>query len=300
MGKVIFVNGTARCGSTMVDLILGNDPQGFSMGEVCSWFRPTRTHHFDIKCGCGVYPCAVWDELRGAREDEIYDRVFQANPVSFAVDSSKRLTWVIDQNLRLRADGRHEIVNIFLYKDPVSLHYSLWKRGVHDLSRTSGAYQYYRRAIDAGIPFVSVNYDWLIEDMSSRLPSICDVVGVDYQPEKERFWEGRHHHLFGSFGPRRQLRAANPSIYREEFHPEYSAIVERLEASFRSDAKLQSVLRELRRRDVREDSRRPVAQSSGVRRPLFYYRQRLQELRSRFFPEHYLDREASAIHEWNV
>ena len=75
MGKVIFVNGTARCGSTMVDLIMGNDPGGFSLGEVCSWYRPTRTHHFDIKCGCGVYPCPMWQRLRETSERDLYDEL---------------------------------------------------------------------------------------------------------------------------------------------------------------------------------------------------------------------------------
>jgi hypothetical protein len=59
MKKLINIYGTARSGSTMLDLILGNDPKGFSLGEVANWFYPWRTHHFDIKCGCGIYPCPV-------------------------------------------------------------------------------------------------------------------------------------------------------------------------------------------------------------------------------------------------
>jgi len=300
MGKVIFVNGTARCGSTMVDLIMGNDPGGFSLGEVCSWYRPTRTHHFDIKCGCGVYPCPMWQRLRETSERDLYDELLGQRDLDFVVDSSKRLTWVIDQNLRLHAQGRHEVYNLFLYKAPASLHYSRWKRGIRSLSGTAGAYQYYARAVAAGIPFVSVNYDWLVENMDEGLSAICRWVGIDFFSGKERFWEKTHHHLFGSFGPRRQLFAKSPRIYRESFAEDYCAAVDDLQMQLERNERLQAVLRELAHRDIRNRRIEGFSRASTVRRPWFYYRQRAEEWKRRFFPEPYLDREASTIQEWSI
>ncbi len=45
MKKVIFITGTGRSGSTLLDMMLGNDPKGISLGEVVALFRPYRPHH---------------------------------------------------------------------------------------------------------------------------------------------------------------------------------------------------------------------------------------------------------------
>ena len=45
--KIIFIGGTARSGSTLLDLIITNDPRAMSLGEINALFWPTRKHHFD-------------------------------------------------------------------------------------------------------------------------------------------------------------------------------------------------------------------------------------------------------------
>jgi hypothetical protein len=298
--KVIFVNGTARCGSTMVDLILGNDVLGFSLGEVASWFRPWRTHHFDIKCGCGVYPCPVWEKLRYVPESELYGAVARSQNVEFVVDSSKSLTWVIDQNLRLASSNEFEVFNIFLYKDPVALHHSHWKRGAGDTASTARHYGYYSNALDAQIPFVTVNYDWFVRNMDEGLALLCQRLDVPYFEGKERFWQKSHHHLFGSFGPRMQMFTENPRIYVEEFGAEYESLIPGLQREFQAIQDLQRILSEMQARDLREYSASEGVKKSRVRRPLFYFRQRWRERKMRFFPQPWPDREASAIQEWRI
>lgn len=300
MKRVVFVNGTARCGSTLVDLILGNDPRGFSLGEVSSWFRPWRTTHFDIKCGCGIYPCPVWEELKEADERDLYSTLLGRPDVDFVVDSSKRLTWIIDQNIRLMSEGRYRVFNLFLYKDPVSLHHSRWKRGDTDVRRTAREYHYYERAIEARVPFVSMNYDWLISHLDVGVRRVCDLFGLGHRDGRERFWEKQHHHLWGSFGPRKQLFAENPSIYREEFGEDYRRLIPEYERVFGGDRDLQRVLEILRARDVQNLETYPALERSRVRRPLFYYRQRWRDFRLRLSPQWMLDKEASTIQEWRV
>ena len=45
MKQVIFVGSTSYSGSTFFDMTLGNDPTGFSCGEVYAFFHPFRPHH---------------------------------------------------------------------------------------------------------------------------------------------------------------------------------------------------------------------------------------------------------------
>jgi len=297
MKRVIFTNGTARCGSTLVDLILGNDPRGFSLGEVSSWFRPWRTTHFDIKCGCGVYPCPVWHELKKVGEEDLYSEILDRLDVDFVVDSSKRLTWVIDQNIRLMSAGRHQVFNLFLYKDPVSLHYSHWKRGHTDVARTTREYHYYDRAISARLPFVAVNYDWLVSNMDDSVRRLCGLLGIPHWEGKHCFWKKQHHHLWGSFGPRKQLFEKNPSNYREGFSDEYRRLIPGYEKMFGEDPDLQGTLKFLQDRDIRNLGQYPEHGRLGVRRPVFYYRQRIRDFRLRLFPQWAADREAATIRD---
>ena len=45
--QVIFITGTSYSASTLLDMILSNDKNGFSLGEVNAFFRPYRKHHIE-------------------------------------------------------------------------------------------------------------------------------------------------------------------------------------------------------------------------------------------------------------
>ena len=298
---VLFVGGTARCGSTLFDLLLGHDPRGFSLGEVVSWYRPWRTHHFDIKCGCGVYPCPVWEVLAPTPENRLYDRIFETQDVDFIVDSSKSLTWIIDQNRRLSRRSDVRVLNLFLYKQPVSLYYSFFKRGQRDIRTVAGYYDYYASAMRARVPLVSLNYDEFIQDPPAALRRVCEWADLEYYEGKLKFWEGVHHHLWGSFGPRRQLHEAKArEIYVEPYSDEYQDLLPVVERQFEGNAKLRRTLQDLASKDLLKAKPAPAVDRRGVRRLPFYYRIRWREIRRRFFPQHYLDKEASLIREWRV
>jgi len=151
MKKVINIYGTARSGSTMLDLILGNDPKGFSVGEVVNWFYPWRTHHFDIKCGCGVYPCPVWEKIKNFKANEFHEKVLDNLNLNFIVDSSKNLPWVVDSNVRAIKKRKFTAYNILIFKDPVSLYYSFWKRGDKSFSNLFRAYKDYEIFLNSNL-----------------------------------------------------------------------------------------------------------------------------------------------------
>lgn len=301
--RVIFVCGSARSGSTLVDLVLGNDPRGFSLGEIASWFRPTRTHHFDLKCGCGVYPCPVWEPLMKVREAEFYPALFAQLDVDFVVDSSKRLPWVIDQNLRLRRHEGFAVDNLFLYKRPIALAHSHFKRGEDPIANVKRAFTYYEQALAARLPMATLDYDALVRDPGAVLPQVCAWLGIAMDPTKMEFWRKTHHHVFGSFGPRAQLLGGAPrSIYVETFTPEFEAVRADLERRLAADPWLSRVMGALEERDVLRlaERGRERPDCASIRRPRFYWEQKLRDLRARCWPKHHLDREASMIREWRV
>lgn len=298
--KVILIGGVARTGSTLTDLILGNDPHGFSLGEVNRLHRPVRTHHFDVKCACGVYPCPVWEDLRHEPEAKLYDAVFERHDTDLVVDSSKSLAWIIDRNRDLAGRDDVEVENVFLYKTPVALFHSYWKRGDTDPTVHARRYRYYESAATAKIPFRTINYDWMVRDLDVSLPLICERLGLPWREGRERFWEKTQHHLWGSFGPREQLLADRErTIYVEDFGPDFESRRGEYERIFAADPDLRNRFEELERRDLRSEAS-ARRRSGSPRRTRAYWEERLRELRARWDPAPYLDREASLIRDWRV
>lgn len=299
MKKIIFVCGCARTGSTVLDLMLGNHPDGFSLGEVDCYYRPWRTHHFDIKCGCGVYPCPEWEVMRHGSERELYDRVFEHTGADFVVDSSKTLSWIVDQIRWNRGRPDREIQTIFVYKDPVALSYSHWKRGKEDLDYVVREYEYYERARAARISMATIAHKDIVRDAEGALARICGQFGLPVSEGRSAFWRTTHHHLFGSFVTRVQLHEDDPKIYREEFDPAFVADEERIRSQLESSSRVGETLAWLEEMQV-DGRRREVPDHADVRRTKDYMRERMIRARFRLRPQIHPDRESSMIREWNV
>ena len=112
----------------MLDLMLGSGTRAFSCGEVFAWFRPFEPRHFSPECACGCVPCPVWDELSDLTEERFHAGVIDRLGMQIVVDSSKSLDWVSDANAWARASGLR-VENVLIWKDPLSLGFSFWKRG---------------------------------------------------------------------------------------------------------------------------------------------------------------------------
>ena len=175
INKIINICGTARSGSTMVDLMLGNDPRAFSFGEVHAWFvhfEPTTTKLF-VQCGKNNCP---WEKLKTLKEHEFHHKCFELLDVNILVDSSKNMPWVIDSNIRARQNGIE--VHNTLFKEPVSFYYSFWKRGVSiEHAKKQEFVKYYKRFFQSNIPFIAVNCNKLVADQATILERLCEVLG---------------------------------------------------------------------------------------------------------------------------
>ena len=94
--RLVMVLGASHSGTTMLDLMLGNNDATFSTGEVWAAFHPWRKHHFDPTCGCGEKPCAIWEQLLSLPEADFHHAAATQNDMHNVVDSSKDLSWIID------------------------------------------------------------------------------------------------------------------------------------------------------------------------------------------------------------
>ncbi len=212
--KVVFVGGTSFSGSTMLDMMLANDPQGFSCGEIVNLFHPTRPHHVNPWCGCGSYGCAVWRQIYEAGPRGFYTKISEVLPdVSFIVDSSKNTCWIKQQEKVARAHGL-DVSHALIWKSPENLAKSYAKRG--RLATFESAFINYHRLYTSRISsWAGVQYEQLV-DNPSVLGDLCDRLGIPMYPSKHEFWGKCHHTLFGN-------NSAKVSLFQGE-HPRFQII----------------------------------------------------------------------------
>lgn len=265
----------------MVDLMIGNDERAFSLGEIHAWFRPFRSHHFNIICSCGREDCP-WRLLKTLKEREFYKRCFEILDVDVLVDSSKNLPWVIDNNIQSINDGI-AVYNILLYKDPVSFLYSFWKRGIPmEKARDLEFIRYYERFFTTNLSYIPLNYNRLIAEPEATLKQLCDILNIPYFEGKERFWKKQHHHVFGSMGTRRQVGNKNAGIQRNEGYPqEFMSFIPGIEAENLKSEALQNVLSKLKANEMRE-VRSTIRR---IRKPAWYYLSKMKQKVKQRFPE---------------
>ncbi|MBA4318319.1 MAG: hypothetical protein C0412_07955 [Flavobacterium sp.] len=283
MKTLINVCGTARSGSTLLDLILGNDRKGFSLGELYAWFRPFRTHHFQIKCSCDGSNCP-WDKLKKLKEESFYENAFRTLNVDFLVDSSKDIPWVVDNNLLSRKNNI-KVFNILLYKDPISFFYSFWKRGVSiQKAREAEFKKYYNRFFQTRLPFVSLNYNNFVANPEHTIQKLCALLGIPYFKDKTNFWEKQHHHVFGSMGTRKQTEEKASKIMSKEDYPlDYQKIIPQIKEETRNDLLFCNILEKLNYYDL--CSHDEIEKSGEIKKPYWYFILKNKQKIKKHFPE---------------
>jgi hypothetical protein len=211
---VVFVGGTARSGSTVLDLMLGGTPDRFSCGEVAAWFRPWRPYHLDLACRCGERPCPVWIELADLRARSFHCGAAERLGVEVVVDSSKSLSWISDSR-RWIARCAPDPVVVLVWKEPRDLAHSFYRRSPNDdavLTALRNFVGYYSMAMSLPIKTVAVRNDALRNHPANTVRSLSETLGIAYDDGQERFWERTHHHLFGSDSATTQVRSGTQEV----------------------------------------------------------------------------------------
>lgn len=214
MKTVIFVGGTSYSGSTFFDMILANDPRGFSCGEIHALFHPYRPHHDDPECGCGNTDCDIWRHAHAAGEEHVYEYLFERFAyLEFLVDSSKNPFWIERQTQRLRHRGM-AVRNILIWKTPEEMFHSCRKRGIAlDWSRK---WINYHRLYWSLIPdFRAYAYSDLAKNPES-VEAVCKYLGIEYFAGKESYWEKEHHTVFGNTSAKIHTRTHSDRQYERD------------------------------------------------------------------------------------
>lgn len=290
MDSIVTICGMSRSGSTMLDLILGNSPDAFSCGEVYAWFRPHRKHHFKIDCSCGEDPCLVWEKIKNVEEHRFHKFVIQELGVHFVIDSSKDLCWMVDTQT-WGEKSNLTVHNLLIWKEPIDLVYSFWKRGQSFSCWKKSFVSYYGKFFQMDIPFRAVKYNAIVEDPSGTTKEICNTIGMPYSLGKEKFWKKEHHCLFGSGGIKQQLERGNSVITgKHEFPESFLTYFNRIHNEIVNDEEVQRIITTLQKHDINErDTSNETEQKYGMKHlyPLWYYGKKIQFKIRRVFPESY-------------
>ena len=234
--KVVCLMGTGHCGSTLLDLIIGSHSDVFSLGEFHAIYRTMQNlqGHSPRICVVCQGECEFWNKqaslpvlniyysrktklnaLAGKLARYVYNPyhfIFKWSQKPVVVDSSKNPWWFRSQFTPAYArkdieqyliyvcrDGR-AVVNSYLRKYPekgvVAITES-WKKQVLSMNRFYDQFPDDKK--------MKVYYEALALNPEQTIRSVCDCIGVEYEPQMLRYWEHEHHHIFGNAGTNRMI-----------------------------------------------------------------------------------------------
>lgn len=251
--KVIFVGGSAYSGSTYLDMMLANSPEGFSCGEVNALFFPYRSHHLDPQCGCNNANCGLWKTLRAVDPDRLYEKIFDLLPkVRFIVDSSKDPLWIYDRSRHLKKLGVC-VENVLIWKTLKEYYQSCAKRG-EDAGWKRRWANYHRFYFSMVSDWFAVKYTD-VATSDDILSLLCDRIAIPYFEGKRNYWEKEHHILFGNTSAKIHLYSEETDrykLYKEERDARLNTwatsngILDRAKALFEGERYLNRIERVLR------------------------------------------------------
>jgi len=194
MKRLIFIGGTARSGSTLLGLILSNDPKVMSLGEISSLFIPTRIHHFTeierIK-----NDSLIWAEILAGGKKNLYPNLIRHFPeIDIFIDSSKDPFWF--KYHQIYKENTYSIYNLLIYKTPEELARSYMKRGQKD-QWIIKYIRYHRKYFALIDDFTSISYKDLVCN-DGYLKKLCDILDLLFFENKYKYWEKSHITFFGS------------------------------------------------------------------------------------------------------
>lgn len=194
MKKIVFIGGTSRSGSTLLDLIIANDPKGMSLGEIQSIFRPTKRHHF--KELNRLREDEKWKKILDGGKKNLYPNLIAHFPdIDLFVDSSKDPFWIKYQ-MKMNNENKMSLNNVLIYKTPAELANSFIKRGKEQ--KWANTYEkYHRKYLSLIDDFVSIGYRDLIENDIS-LEKLCNYIDIDFSIDKKEYWKKNYNTFFGS------------------------------------------------------------------------------------------------------
>lgn len=192
--KVIFIGGTSRSGSTLLDKIISNDPKAMSLGEIHALIEPTRVHHFKLRKE--IKSDEKWNKILEGGKKHLYKNLINYFPeVNYFIDSSKDPFW-FQYHTKLLIKNNVDVKNVLIFKTINELADSFVKRNI--LYDWAPFYQNYHKKYFSVIKFFYlVSYKDLIND-DVVLENLCRYIGMSYFEDKKKYWFNDRLTFFGS------------------------------------------------------------------------------------------------------
>ncbi|MEO1033797.1 MAG: hypothetical protein AAFX55_20610 [Bacteroidota bacterium] len=131
--KVIFVAGSSYSGSTILNLILGNDEKRNALGEIRALFCPKKAHHHKKIDELRKDP--KWERIFDGGLKNLYSNLFTEYPeIDVWIDSSKDPIWISEQIQNLKKSNIPSNV-VLIYKTPLKFAQSALKRNQQQWER---------------------------------------------------------------------------------------------------------------------------------------------------------------------
>jgi len=194
--KVIFIGSPAFSGSTMLDMMLANDPRGMSMGEIVRLMHPHREHYLEEKVQLAK-ASKTWQKILKDGAAQLYKNLFETHPeISFFVDSSKDAFWIQQQAAAVESLG-YETSHVLIYKEPADIAQSFTKRNRGDDWERNWK-NYYRLYFSLIKDPVVISYKNLTSRPQESLRMVCEKINLPFFEGKHEFWNKEHYTFFGN------------------------------------------------------------------------------------------------------
>ena len=180
---VINIGGCIRSGTTLLNLVLGNQDNVLALGEIKAFFQPNRKQHlFDRK---NLIASDVrWQKIYDGGLENFYDNLFQYfKEYDVFIDSSKDPLWYSRMEA---ANPQVSFKSVLIYKHPKDIVRSLQKRGVSNYKKLVKNYYGDYFQIYQGTFFVLSLYELLQDD--SVLKALCEYTGLEYREDRRSYW----------------------------------------------------------------------------------------------------------------
>lgn len=192
--RVIFIAGSSYSGSTILNLILANDPKGMSLGEVRSLMHPYRKHHFTLREE--FRSDSRWKKIIDDGANKMYQNLFELFPeIDFFIDSSKDPLWIHRQSKMLKKEG-YETNVVLIYKSPLEFAQSALKRKQFNWQRKWVSYhQIFFYLINR---YNQISYYDFVTTPKESIHSMCNKLQINFVEPKLNFWEKKNFNFFGN------------------------------------------------------------------------------------------------------
>ncbi|MDJ0533837.1 MAG: sulfotransferase [Xenococcaceae cyanobacterium MO_207.B15] len=239
--KILFILGTAHCGSTLLSLILDSSPQCFTVGELSNLPRLYKSNKAISQNDCNFWntkfsedelnkltlglsnarispgiPLMVEKFFRELVKDDIfrpYSIIASKSSADVIIDSTKTIYW-ISSMLRLQELKREfDIYLLHLVRDGRAILNSYLKRrnnkSIEDISklwlkRVTNNEKFFKDFSRGNK--IQLAYEKLATKPEETTKHLCDFLGIEFIPEMINYWEYEHHIISGNRGTKSLIK----------------------------------------------------------------------------------------------